>query len=237
MKIISFFLLLSLFIPTPVTSQIISNVRAFSEENKVLIVYDLFTSKEEKEFYVTLSSSTDNGKTYSIILNKVSGDVLRNVSVGSEKKIVYLPETPLEGTVFKVEGMPIAAKKLVAAKIRYPIFEYPAGKIELLKVSCDNSLNLELLFKFENNRVDPQFIFANFLMLDDHDVVYRKYMLENEYMLENGNLFTVNKGKTIFIKIVVPNLSEKAVSIQKLEFNLSEIFVKIHNIRIDKDGE
>lgn len=228
MRFILFFLLLYLYICNSISAQIISNVRAFSEEGKILIVYDLFTIKNEKEFYITLSSSTDNGKTYSKIYDKVSGDVFKYIEVGNKKRIIYSPEKPLEGTVFKVEGRP------TSTKISYPIFEHPSGKLELIRVSWDSSLNLELLFKFENNRLENdrvQFILANFLMLDNQDVVYRKIILEK------GNLFSAEKEKSIVIRIMVPNVSEKAKVIQKLEFNLSEIVVRMNNITIVKDEE
>ena len=86
--------------------QTVTNVRAFEENEKILVVYDLF-SAEEKQFFIRLMSSIDNGKSYKQI-NNIVGDVNKLVKSGADRSISFSLEkdTVRRNYVFKVLAFP-----------------------------------------------------------------------------------------------------------------------------------
>jgi len=92
-------------------SQTIKIVDSQIEGQHMLITYDIISDKPKQVFYVSVFVSVDSGRTYKEKpLQRVKGDVGKNVSSGKNKKIVWfifdeMPE--LEGRItlsFDVRG-------------------------------------------------------------------------------------------------------------------------------------
>ena len=79
-------LLLALLIATWAEGQTIQNLSATFLNGKVIVSYDVAGAKANQSYSVDLYSSHDN---YSMPLKMVSGDVGKNIKVGSGKRIVW----------------------------------------------------------------------------------------------------------------------------------------------------
>jgi uncharacterized protein (TIGR02145 family) len=90
-------------------SQEVKNIRFDQIGNKIYIYYDLLGNKSYQRYTVSVFYSTDDGKTWSNPLSKVSGVVGKDVKPGSNYTIVWnvLQEiNKLKGDVtFKVEAI------------------------------------------------------------------------------------------------------------------------------------
>lgn len=103
--------------PLTVFAQSVSNVRAFNEDGTIMVVYDLFTAKNEKEFFIKLYYSTDKGKTYNEATS-ATGDVNGNVKAGSDLTVTWKPtNTATNDLVFKVEALPKFVKASSKASV------------------------------------------------------------------------------------------------------------------------
>ncbi len=69
--------------------QSISNVRTFQEDDKIVIYYDILSLNPNKTLFITAEKSTDGGKTFGTRLTEATGDINKNVKVGSQKQIVW----------------------------------------------------------------------------------------------------------------------------------------------------
>lgn len=104
-KKLIFYLLFLVF--TPLFSQKVENVKGVQVDKKAVITYDLINS-DTLTHYVSLSYSTDGGRTFSSELKRTSGDVRNNISPGVQKKITWDIEKELgflqSDVVFKVNA-------------------------------------------------------------------------------------------------------------------------------------
>jgi formylglycine-generating enzyme required for sulfatase activity len=122
------FLVLGCFYTPGLISQSVSHVITFREGQNMVIEYVLQTSTPQE---ILLYCSTDGGKTFSKSLQKVSGDVGKEITAG-QKRIVWnvleeVPEFSGESIVFMVE---IAEGLIGDAKNGRPPMEWvaiPAG--------------------------------------------------------------------------------------------------------------
>lgn len=101
-------ILVSFVFVNSICCQTVTNMRAFEENGKVLVVYDLF-SAEEKQFFIRLMSSIDNGISYKLVDN-AAGDANKFVKWGSGRAISFSLEreknTLPESYLFKVLAFP-----------------------------------------------------------------------------------------------------------------------------------
>ena len=97
-------------------AQSIQNVKATPQDGKVIVLYDLIGGKPEQKYTIDLFASHNN---FSAPLTEVSGDVGKNITPGTGKKIIWdaaLELTTYKGDItFKVKGeaitLPFAFKK------------------------------------------------------------------------------------------------------------------------------
>ncbi len=213
-----------------ILSQSVSNVRAFEEDGTVMIVYDLFTTKPEKEFYVSLYASKDNGNTFKAVY-EAKGDVDKNVKTGTERTITWEPASGhVVSLVFKVEAQAKREKETSMALI-IKNFNHSSGNLELLSVERERT-TIEFIFSFINNRKkgEDTFAAANFFLLDDKEKVHRE--AEMEINGHEGNAFNVKSGQAQILKLRIKDIPENVISFSKVEFNLSEIAVKFADVKI-----
>ncbi|MEI8112704.1 MAG: FISUMP domain-containing protein [Bacteroidia bacterium] len=81
-----------------VTAQQFINLHASKEGKMVIVSYDILTNKAGQTFDVKLECSGDDGKTFKIFPQFVSGD-LKEISAGNGKKIVWNIEKEQEKLV------------------------------------------------------------------------------------------------------------------------------------------
>jgi hypothetical protein len=207
--------------------QSVSNVRAFEEDGTVLIVYDLFTTKSEKEFYINLYASKDGGNIFNPIYNS-KGDANRNVKSGADRTITWKPENiQAKGLIFKVEAEP---KKIEVESSTEKLTSGQAGEIPLMKIERKNN-SVELTFSLLNKRQNGDtFIATNFFIVDNADKIYKKGIISTNG--HEGNVIIVGKGSTIQFKLTINDVPETVTGFQKIEFNVSEIQVKFTGVKI-----
>ncbi|MBV5313657.1 MAG: fibrobacter succinogenes major paralogous domain-containing protein [Prolixibacteraceae bacterium] len=82
------FFIAALFLTTEIIAQQITNIQVTQEGDNVVITYDLTASQTGQTFDVEVKCSADNGKTFSITLQSLTGD-LKEITAGTAKRIVW----------------------------------------------------------------------------------------------------------------------------------------------------
>ncbi|MCK4665059.1 MAG: formylglycine-generating enzyme family protein [Bacteroidales bacterium] len=72
-------------------SQEIKNVYARLKDQSVIITYDLIYSDNNKDFYIELYITTDNGNNFTKINENIEGEAGKNIKQGTGKKIIWYP--------------------------------------------------------------------------------------------------------------------------------------------------
>jgi hypothetical protein len=201
--------------------QCVLNVRAFEEDGTVMVLYDLFTTKTEKEFYITLKYSRDGGKVFTPIPD-AKGDANKNVKVGTERSIVWRPSSITEApVVFKVE----AESKQVEVSV-----SHTSGKIILsnaLRVNAD----VEFTFSFRSTRhASNMFVAANFQLVDDKGQSYQSATVTQDN--RTGAAIICEPELTTQFKVRIHDVPQNVSRFSRVEFTLSEIPVKLSDIKI-----
>jgi hypothetical protein len=213
-------------------AQSVMNVRAFEEDGNVMIIYDLYTTKPQSQFYVTLKMSKDGGKIYTPIF-ETAGDANKNVKVGSEHSIVWHPvQMPTDSMIFKVEAGPRRSDEQMANPNADKFFQHAAGTVKIVKVARLNS-DIEFTFTLRNLRDKNNiFIAANFNILDDKNQRYTKVIVsQNE---KAANVISCEPDSNISFKITVSGVPANVKVFNTVAFSLSEIPVKFDNVIIEQ---
>jgi len=206
------------------TGQDITNVRAFQENNKAVIVYDLLSTDPKKEFYVKLFASTDGGKTYGNMLSEVTGDANGIVKAGNGKMAVWdvLKESNSAKAdfVFRLDASSVGADGVL------PSYEGNGVNIQFIDIArSGNDVVLKALMS-NKTQLNSQFIFANFLVVDDTDRISR------EFGGDINRILTVEQGQKRVISFVVKNVNPAAKHFSQFDFAGSGLFVKLKNVPI-----
>ena len=69
-------------------AQHVANIKVIQEVDKVIITYDITSDKAGQTFNIKVECSSDNGKTFSILPENLTGDV-KEVRAGSAKRIEW----------------------------------------------------------------------------------------------------------------------------------------------------
>ena len=86
------FLLIALIVPFLSTAQKIDNLKAVLNGDEIIITYDLTSTNAVDKFDVSIYSTHNN---FSVQLQQLSGDVGRNIGVGTGKKIIWYAKNEL----------------------------------------------------------------------------------------------------------------------------------------------
>jgi hypothetical protein len=225
MKHTLFLIVLLAIITSGAAAQKISNVQVFQEDNKAVIMYDLLSMDSNKEFYVKLYCSTDEGKTFGPALTFLSGDANSIVNPGQGRKIIWdvLKEstTAAGNFVFRVDATSVGAKGVL------PSVDDNKGTtlqfLDVARAGKDVSLVMALTNK---SAASVQVILANFLIVDDHDKIYR------EFAGDVNKPISVASGEKKTIIATIKNVNPEAKAFSQLDFNASSVIVRLKNIPI-----
>jgi len=86
MKKAVFVVLVLLLVSSIAVAQTISNIRPVQEGNNIVVYYDLQCDKQAE---IEIYCSDDGGKTFTVPVKSVSGDVGLGIAAGIDKKIVW----------------------------------------------------------------------------------------------------------------------------------------------------
>ena len=203
-------------------AQDISNIRAFQEGNKAVIVYDLLSTDPNKEFYVKIFPSTDGGKTYGSMLNFVTGDANGIVKAGMGKMAVWdvmKESSSAKGEfVFRIDASSIGANGAL------PTHEGNNVKIQFLDVARTGN---DVLIKAQLTNQNPTIttlIFANFLVVDDNDRICRDFSGDINKVVSIG----LNEKKVV--SFLVKNVDPSAKAFSQFDFSCSAFSLKLKNL-------
>jgi hypothetical protein len=207
-----------------VLAQDISNVRAFQEDGKAVIVYDLLSVDPAKEFYVKIFSSSDGGKTYNTLLTKATGDVNTMVKAGPNRMAVWdvMKETSLAkgDFVFRVDALSIGPNGVL------PAWEDRGIAVQFLDVTKTGS-DVAVVFSLNNkSSAATQFILANFTVVDDQQ------RFCSEITGDVGQLISIPLKTSKIMTFIVKNVSPNAKAFTQLKFNATAITVDLKNLPI-----
>jgi hypothetical protein len=205
-------------------AQDVSNVRAFQENGKAVVVYDLLSTDPTKEFYVKLFCSLDGGKTFGSMLSQVTGDANTMVKAGMGKMAswdVLKESSSAKGDfVFRVDALSVGPNGVL------PSVEERGVKVQFLDISRTNA-DVTLMLSITNkNPGNSQFLVANFLVVDDQDKICR------DIVGDVGKLVVIPVNEKRIISITVKNVSPNAKAFSQFEFNTSGVGVKQKNLPI-----
>lgn len=212
-------------------AQSVVNVRAFEEDGIVMVIYDLYTTKSEKEFYVTLKSSR-NGTVFTPIYD-ASGDANKNVRVGSDHFILWSPkQSPGDSLVFKVEATPKKSYEQLNNLNELKEFHHSSGDIILTRAQRINN-TIELFFTFKSSRDKGNiFITANLTAVDENNKSFHEMVVMQGN--STGPAISCDPMKTVLFKIQIPNVPENTGRLDTVTFSLSEITATFQNIKIEQ---
>ncbi|MBS1950522.1 MAG: hypothetical protein OJF59_000711 [Cytophagales bacterium] len=194
-------------------AQIVTNVRAFDENGTVIVLYDLFTNKQlSREFYIRLFVSSDDGKTYSQILD-ADGDVDKYIKAGSNKQINW-PGKNMEG-----KGMSF---KVVVAQ---SFILSDKSNFEMISLTRQGN---DILMVFEiDSQSDRNFLAVNFILTNLKNE-------SNKIATIKNNVLEGSKNKRTRHQIILKNVPPEFDSLASIEFTLSENHLVFYNINIEK---
>jgi hypothetical protein len=206
------------------SGQDISNVRTFQENDKAVIVYDLLSTDPNREFYVKVYCSMDGGKTFGPMLTQVSGDANGIVKAGMNKMAIWdvLKESSMSkgDFVFRLDASSIGANGVL------PKYDENQVTLQFIDIArTGNDVVLKALLTNRNPNLS-QFIFANFLVVDDTDRICR------EFSGDVSKLVVVALNEKKMITFVVKNVNQAAKSFSQFDFSGSGLAVRLKNIPI-----
>jgi hypothetical protein len=207
------------------SAQKISNIQVFQEDNKAVVMYDLLSMDDSKEFYVKLYCSTDDGKTFGPALTQVLGDANSIVKAGQGRRVVWdvLKEstTAAGNFVFRVDATSVGAKGVL------PTLDDNKGMtlqfLDVARSGKDVSLVLSLSNK---TGAAAQVIMANFLVVDDHDKIYR------EFGGDVNKTISIAAGEKKTVIALIKNVNPEAKGFSQLDFNASSVIVRLKTLPI-----
>ncbi len=207
---------------TSAVAQSVSNVRAFNEDGTIIVVYDLFTAKNDKEFYVKLLYSSDNGQTYSEVTG-ASGDVNKNLKADVNLTATWKPVgIQAANLLFKVEALP---------KVIKPNSKGTDDNLEILGAKRIDANRIEIYFVITNQNSEPlDFTVNQFMITDEGGKDYRKVLSVSKNWGSTG----INPGIAAQFKVTVMEVPKNAISIKALHmlcgakaYSFKDILVKI----------
>jgi hypothetical protein len=194
-------------------SQIVTNLRAFDQGGKILVIYDLFNVEQSGSYLVKLWASNDGGKSY-FRLDSVKGDVDNLVKVGSNRSIlVSQKKIFLNGskTLFKVEALPVIN--------RYGDEE----KLVQLHAPLKSDMRIKFGFILTNRTRQKQtYIIANFNATDEKGVVYK---------VSKGTAYALEPSESRVVSIEIQNV-EGVSMFTKVAFNVSSTLVEFFDVKL-----
>jgi len=215
-------LLIGSLLSAELIGQDISNIRAFQEGNKAVIVYDLLSTDPNKEFYVKIFPSTDGGKTYGSMINAVTGDANGIVKAGMGKMAVWdvLKESSsAKGEfVFRIDASSIGANGAL------PTHEGNNVKIQFLDIARagdDISIKAQITNK---NPTISSLIFANFLVVDDNDRICR------DFSGDINKVISIGQNQKVMVSFLVKNVDQSAKAFSQFDFSCSAFSLKLKNL-------
>lgn len=216
-----------LFIIGIATAQTVTNLRAFEENGTVLLLYDLHTVGNEKQFYVTAKFSNDKGRTFNLVPSQlINGDVNQLVKLGADRlvKISYPSNAKpnLSELLFKVEAEKVISPEGGGSKKEYYDDEVTVTLLNSKVVQ--QTVQFTFLLK---NRTDKAkvFIIANFVAVDQNNREYR------DYKLEAGTAFEVRATSSTPFSLDLKGATNTQI-FSKIQFNVSSNLVTFKDVAV-----
>jgi hypothetical protein len=220
MKVLrSLLIITSLLVLTTAGAQSVFNVRAFNEDGTIIVVYDLFTAKNDREFYIKLFYSSDNGQTYSEVIG-AAGDVNKILKANVNLTATWKPIGVQTGNLlFKVEALPKVVKKDVV------------DNLEILGAKRIDANRIEIYLLITNQNSEPlDFLVNQFMITDENGKDYRKVLSVSKNWGSTG----INPGIAAQFKVTVIEVPKNTSSIKALHllcgpkgYSFKDILVKI----------
>jgi len=188
LKLTILFYLAILFLRHPVQCQSVDSIQAKVKDNKVNIGYNLNGPKNQG-YYVTVAFSKDEGKTFSPLLQQISGDANKAVMTGKQKLIEWdaAKETgSLEDNIIfkiKAEALDTLPKSI----------KLPPGTLIVDEVLRKEE-NIKVIMRFISGLDEPVGVFG----IEDSPIIYTA---ENEIVYgQNGYIGAIRFNKNMQIK-------------------------------------
>jgi len=196
-------------------SQIVTNLRAFDQGGKVLVIYDLFNVEQSGSYIVKLWASNDGGKSY-FQPDSIKGDV-DLVKVGPNRSIlVSQKKTFVNGskTLFKVEALP-----------QQPVINRYGDEEKLVQLFTPLKSDMQIKFSFiltNRTRQKQTYIIANFNATDEKGVVYK---------VSKGTAYALEPSESKVISTEIQNV-EGVSMFTKVAFNVSSTLVEFFDVKL-----
>lgn len=199
-----FIILVFVFFSFSIRCQTVTNMRVFEENGRALVVYDLF-SAEEKQFFIRLMSSQDNGNSYKLI-NNTLGDANKFVKWGPSRAISFPLEKDTSRTnyLFKVLAFP---EKSITDYYNNAI------KVNLLSVERIGKV-VNFNVRIKSNESAKQIIIGNH---------FGKGLTGNilkEWSVLEGSVKTINAVTGTYFTIQLIN--EESTDFENIGFNIQQ---------------
>jgi hypothetical protein len=210
---------------TSCLAQDVSNIRSYEEDGKIIILYDLLSQSETKLFFIKLSFSDDDGKTFTLIPSGIDGDANTLVKKGFNHVVTWAYPTELTKNskeyVFKVEAVLVKKETALSKSAKSGI------GVQVIDVARSGA-DVHIIISLSNERTELQIATVsvnNVVAIDNKDKIYREVSgdIAKPFTLEDQKKYAV-----VFIKNIDPQIKQ----FTQLEFNASGIIAKYTNVAI-----
>ncbi len=215
----------------------ITNVRTFQEDDKIVIYYDILSLNPNKTLFITAEKSTDGGKTFGTRLTEATGDINKNVKVGSQKQIVW--DAKKEGFisnsfVFRINGFDLVQDqdfKSLTIQIA------DLNKIEFRLNSVIRQLDAIEVFALIENISDTrptQIALQGIKFTDNLGKVYTDFStVHANFSNVQDRIITLGKGERKQFNFSLKNVSLDAIYFSEVQMTVSGSLYVLKNVVIN----